>query len=289
MIWTFFVGEDDKITTLIVSETSTLLIYQGTTLKWSANLSFLPVCIERVFLKDIKGAFVSLSDEGQLTCSYLGTQPSLFVAPPLNNQQIDFEQAIADLDKYNETIQENQLEGTIFASFDFLIFTDEFFAESSLLVGTKLEKDLTVTVRVSEQLQKHILESEQEVDACEIIVDMTPLATLKEVQVIVCAEETFVVAPQVFYCTSLSEKESTQFLIYCRRDSNACSLQIDVIISFMTGMGIPKVTTHTARLPFGFIADTCSPQKEATHKIVLSISQPSVPLSSLFSGGLKNI
>lgn len=96
--------------TMVVSETNTLLIYQSTSLKWSANLSFLPVSIERVFLKNIKGAIVGLSEEGQLSCSYLGTQPSIFVAPPLNNQ-IDFEKAISDLEKYNEIIRENHLEG----------------------------------------------------------------------------------------------------------------------------------------------------------------------------------
>lgn len=98
--------------TMIISETSTLLIYQATTLKWSANLSFLPMSIERIFLKNIKGAIVGLSEEGQLSCSYLGTQPNLFVAPPLNSQ-IDLERAIADLDKFTEIIRDNNLEGNI--------------------------------------------------------------------------------------------------------------------------------------------------------------------------------
>lgn len=96
--------------TMIVSETSTLLIYQATSLKWTANLSYLPISIERVFLKDIRGAIAGLSEEGKLSCSYLGTQPSLFVAPPLN-QQIDIEKAISDLEKYNEFIKENRVEG----------------------------------------------------------------------------------------------------------------------------------------------------------------------------------
>lgn len=96
--------------TIIASETNTLLIYQGSSLKWSANLTFLPVCIERIFLKNIKGAIVSLSEEGQLSCSYLGTQPSVFVAPPLNDR-IDFEKAISDLEKYNKLIYENRFHG----------------------------------------------------------------------------------------------------------------------------------------------------------------------------------
>lgn len=98
--------------TMIVSETNTLLIYENTSLKWSANFSFLPISIDRIFLKNIKGAIVSLSEEGRLNCSYLGTQPSVFVAPPLNDE-IDIENAITDLEKYNEIVRENHLEGKL--------------------------------------------------------------------------------------------------------------------------------------------------------------------------------
>lgn len=153
-----------------------------------------------------------------------------------------------------------------------------------MIAGAKLEKDLTVSIRMSEQQQKHIVESEQEVEACEIIVEMTPLATLEEVQVIVCAAESFVVVPEVFFYSTLSERELAQFLIYCKGDRNVCSLDIDVIITFMTNTGVPKVSQHAARLPFWLIAESCAPQKEAVHKIVLNINQAPVPLNTLFSG-----
>lgn len=156
-----------------------------------------------------------------------------------------------------------------------------------MIAGAKLEKDLAVSVRVNEELQKHALESEQEVDACEIIVEMTPLASLEEVQLIVCAEESFVVVPEMSFYSSLGEKELARFLVYCRKDKNVNSLQIDVIITFTTNAGIPKVSQQTVRLPFKFIAEVCSPQKEAAHKIVLCMNRPSVPLNTIFSGTCK--
>lgn len=163
----------------------------------------------------------------------------------------------------------------------------DFIIENNLITGAKLEKDLTVSVRVNEELQKLVLESEQEVDACEIIVDMTPLASLKEVQLIVCAEESFVVVPEVSFYSTLGEKELAQFLVYCKKDKNVNSLQIDVIITFTTNLGIPKVSQQIVRVPFKFIAKTCSPQKEAAHKIVLCMNRPSVSLNTIFSGMRK--
>lgn len=142
-----------------------------------------------------------------------------------------------------------------------------------------------VSVRINDELQqKHVLESEQEVEACQIIVEMTPLATLEEVQLIVCVAESFVVVPGVYFYSTMTGKELATFLVYCRTDRNVYSLQIGVILTFTTNMGIPKVLEYTAKLPFKFVANSCSPQKEAVHKIVLSINQPSVPLNEIFSG-----
>lgn len=257
-----FLDEGDKIMTLIVSETSTLLIYQMTTLKWSANLSFLPVSIERAFLQSVKGAVVTLSEEGHLSCSYLGTEPSLFVAPPLGNQQMDFEEAIADLEKYEEIIRSKE---NLIAKFD---------------------EQLALSMRLSEDVQKYVLESDEEVDALKMTVEVAPLAHLEEVQILVSAVEGFVVIPPVCFFPSLSEKECIEVLVYL--DGGVCSLQIDVLATFMTNMGVPKVSAHVTRLPFSFIAEPCAPQKEALNKIVLNINKPPVPLNVLFSGRCEN-
>lgn len=97
--------------TLVVSETSTLVIYQNTSVKWSAQLQFLPICIARAFLRTLWGAVVLLSEEGRLECCYLGTDPSLFVAPPLNAKEIDFEQAESELATLNKIIKNAQGNG----------------------------------------------------------------------------------------------------------------------------------------------------------------------------------
>lgn len=153
-----------------------------------------------------------------------------------------------------------------------------------MITGAKLEKDIVISVHVSEELVKYVLESEQEVDACHITVEMTPVVTLEEVQVAICPEESFVAVPQLFFYSILSEKELAQFLIYCRKDINVHSLQIGVIITFTTNTGIPKVSQYNVRLPFKFVSKTCTPQKEALHKIVINISEHSIPLNTLFTG-----
>lgn len=102
---------DEDIFSLVVSENSTLLIYQNTTLKWSAKLQLVPVCLKRVFLQNIQGAIASLSEEGNIQCSYLGTEPSLFIAPPLALKALDLakvEEEIASLNRSLRSFSGNE-------------------------------------------------------------------------------------------------------------------------------------------------------------------------------------
>lgn len=97
--------------TLVVSETNTLLIYENTTLKWSARLSILPVALDRIFLKEVAGALCLLSEEGIVQLCYLGSEPSLFSAPPLINKELDFEKADIELTCLNKIIKSSYTNG----------------------------------------------------------------------------------------------------------------------------------------------------------------------------------
>lgn len=97
---------------LVVAETSTLLLYQGTTLKWSAKLNFVPISIARAFFNEINGALVILSEDGYMQFAYLGTEPNLFSAPPLKNQEIDFDKVEDELATLNTIIKSNHTTGT---------------------------------------------------------------------------------------------------------------------------------------------------------------------------------
>jgi Bardet-Biedl syndrome 9 protein len=54
----------------------------------------------------MNGVLVLLSERGELQCCYLGTEPSLFVAPPLEIHAIDYEQAGKELSELQKVIKE---------------------------------------------------------------------------------------------------------------------------------------------------------------------------------------
>lgn len=53
------------------------------------------------------GALVTLSEDGHLQCSYLGTEPELFSAPPMSLKPIDYEEAKLELENLHAIIKSN--------------------------------------------------------------------------------------------------------------------------------------------------------------------------------------
>ena len=68
---------EGNIMSLIATEFSSMLIYSFNCLKWAAQLPFLPISIKRAKVSGIRGVIVCLSDDGFLSCLYLGTNPSI--------------------------------------------------------------------------------------------------------------------------------------------------------------------------------------------------------------------
>lgn len=97
---------------LVVSETSSVMIYENTTLRWSAKLSLNePVAVRRGEVKLIRGALAFLTETGNLQICYLGTEPQLFTAPPLLNKDLEFDQVEEELIRLNRIIRNSRNNG----------------------------------------------------------------------------------------------------------------------------------------------------------------------------------
>lgn len=57
-------------------------------------------------LRELKGAVTSLSTDGHLLCSYMGTDPSFFSTPKVDAREADYEQVEAEMKKMQRLIRE---------------------------------------------------------------------------------------------------------------------------------------------------------------------------------------
>uniref|UniRef100_A0A3B4XHH5 Bardet-Biedl syndrome 9 n=1 Tax=Seriola lalandi dorsalis TaxID=1841481 RepID=A0A3B4XHH5_SERLL len=97
----------DGTTNLLVGiHTNMLQVYQDVTLKWAAQLPFVPVAVRISNFQELKGVVVSLSSDGHLLCSYMGTDPSFFTTPKVDAREADYEQVDAEMKKLQKFIRE---------------------------------------------------------------------------------------------------------------------------------------------------------------------------------------
>lgn len=69
---------------------------------WVFFLSSSPVWL----LRELKGVVTSLSSDGRLLCSYMGTDPSFFSTPKVDAREADYEQVEAEMRKLQKLIRE---------------------------------------------------------------------------------------------------------------------------------------------------------------------------------------
>ena len=102
----------DSLVTIVGTHMFDVLIYQNDCLKWATKIPFVPVCIRRGNFADITGALVLLSDDGNLSVGYLGTNPSLkIISMPTVNTNPNSERMTEELKELKKIMNTYNMEG----------------------------------------------------------------------------------------------------------------------------------------------------------------------------------
>nr|XP_046171019.1 protein PTHB1 isoform X3 [Oncorhynchus gorbuscha] len=117
--------------TLVGNHNNMLLVYQDVTLKWAAQLSCSPVAVRLANFPDLKGVVVTLSNEGHLQCSYMGTDPSFFSTPKVDAREQDYSQIDTEMKSLQRVIRQATR------------------TQADILPVAETDEDLTVTATVS--------------------------------------------------------------------------------------------------------------------------------------------
>nr|XP_001168434.3 protein PTHB1 isoform X9 [Pan troglodytes] len=146
---------EGTINTLIGNHNNMLHIYQDVTLKWATQLPHIPVAVRVGCLHDLKGVIVTLSDDGHLQCSYLGTDPSLFQAPNVQSRELNYDELDVEMKELQKIIKDvNKSQG--------------------VWPMTEREDDLNVSVVVSPNF-----DSVSQATDVEVGTDLVPSVTVK--------------------------------------------------------------------------------------------------------------
>ncbi|XP_015121440.1 protein PTHB1 [Diachasma alloeum] len=262
----YVIEPDGKLMVLVVADTDTLLVYEGTTLKWSAQLPFTPVAIARAHFQQLEGVVVILSDEGRLEACYLGAEPSLFVAPPIHRRGFDYKAAEDELVELRKIAKSTC-------------------NTSKEIASATVESELLVTVDISKDLEKSPAtgENEGEQDSmCRISIEVSSYTPLTNVELNIEVLRPLVVTDGYHIFPTLRERQLIQTTIYITEALPLLSSEARITASYETDNGGLRVLQKPIQLPLRMMLRACPPENNASFSVTIKCLDPLVNFSQLF-------
>ncbi|XP_049980871.1 protein PTHB1 isoform X1 [Alexandromys fortis] len=260
---------EGTVNTLIGNHDHMLHVYQDVTLKWATQLPHVPVAVRVGCLHDLKGVIVTLSDDGHLQCSYLGTDPSLFQAPKVESRELNYDELDVELKELQRIIKDVKSQG--------------------VWPMTEREDDLKVSAVVSSSLDSVSQATNVEVGA-DSVPSITVKITLQNRVVLQKVKLSLYVQPplvstcdQFTFDFAVPDMTSVvAFSVYLKRSYLPSELEGNVVVSYSKPTGIPRVIQCKFRLPLKLICLPGQPSKTASHKLTIDTNKPPVSLPGLF-------
>ncbi|XP_072033738.1 protein PTHB1-like isoform X2 [Amphiura filiformis] len=266
---------DGVINYMVGTHTGQVMVYQDIALKWAAKLEYIPVSIRVGFFQDLKGVITTIDDQGHLVCSYLGTDPSIFVAPSTDAREINYDDQDAEMKNLNRMIKEQM-------------------HKTDMLPTPKTGQDevLEIQVSVPNSLDSTSVATETEVqDDEDPIPSITVRISLKckgtslqDVHLLISCPYPLAANQSNFSFPFVDPSTPTQVLVsfFMRGNSLPSNLNFTVSATYLNQKGSPRVVQTSSRLPVKLVVKACAPVKTATHKITVDSNKNAVNLNDIF-------
>uniref|UniRef100_A0A8C1ZJK8 Protein PTHB1-like n=1 Tax=Cyprinus carpio TaxID=7962 RepID=A0A8C1ZJK8_CYPCA len=255
---------------LMCNHNNMLLVYQDVTLKWVAQLSCVPVAVRVANFPELKGLVVTLSSDGHLQCSYMGTDPSFFTAPKVDAREVNYDEVDTEMKMLQKVIREAS-------------------KTQDILPRAETEEELTLTAIVSSHLDEV---------SCAVIPEMNgmpvPSVTVKvkiknrgavhSPKMTVCVQPPLGVTQDQFVLDSMGSgcELVVRFSAFLNGHYPPADLCGDIAVSYSSATGIPRVSQCKFNLPLRLVCYPSSAIKNAKYKITVDTNKPPVNLSEVF-------
>uniref|UniRef100_A0A8C8SPY3 Bardet-Biedl syndrome 9 n=1 Tax=Pelusios castaneus TaxID=367368 RepID=A0A8C8SPY3_9SAUR len=235
---------EGTINTLIGNHNNMLHVYQDVTLKWATQLPHIPVAVKVGNLHDLKGVIVTLSDNGHLQCSYLGTDPSLFQAPKVESREINYEELDIEMKELQKIIKEaTKTQGTPICHIVQAIDSE---------VGVEAVPSVTVKITLQSRV------------------------AVQKAKLSICVQPPLALTHDQFIFDHMA------LAVFLKGNCPPAELEGNAVASYSIPTGVPRVARCKFRLPLRLICFPTQPSKTASHKLTIDTNKPPVSLVNLF-------
>ncbi|XP_057195745.1 protein PTHB1 [Triplophysa rosa] len=261
---------DDSTNILMGNHNNMLLVYQDVTLKWAAQLSFVPVVIRVANFEKLKGLVVTLNSDGHLQCSYMGTDPSFFTAPKVDSRDINYN----EVDKEMKVLQKVIRKVT---------------NTQDTLPRAEKGENISLIAKVSPNLDEVSCAVIPEmngmsVPSITVKVKVRSSAVVQSPKMTVCVQPPLAVTQDQFVFDSMGSgcELVVQFAVFLNGHYPPADLCVDVAVSYSSATGVPSVSQCKFTLPLRLVCSPSSPCKSAKYKITVDTNKPPINLNEVF-------
>ncbi|GAB6018791.1 Protein PTHB1, variant 2 [Chamberlinius hualienensis] len=255
-------GDEDNIFYMIGTHTKMALIYQDVTLKWATQIPLVPVYISKTDLQDLRGGVVVLSENGLLSCFYLGTNPTVNSPLPSKSRPINLEETTTELEKLNKIINASHRSGT--------------------LLTNKPEAHLTITVAITQKVPPVVKSENDEAYYCCLQISLKTTSAVQNVQLSCYFEKSFLVTKTNFYFSIINESATVTTDICLREGFIPSELTGSVTVVYDNPSGVPVIAQNTVALPLRIAVNACLASKDADFKLTVCLNKMPVKFDELF-------
>lgn len=266
-----------RLVTIIVSESSKVFIYENASIIWAAQFKHeSPVAIQRSNLMGLPGAIVTLGPFGKLRIGYLGSDPFIFQVPPLNMQELSFQQAIDEFMQLEQEIKE----ATDIQDMEVINKKSYGDVQLTFTIDTAIKNDADTILL---DIPAHV--ALKELPVCSGILKWNSNLDLTELQVVFDLPDGIKCSQDALTYTDIKANttETMELDFYIADLLHLPTSRIGVVVSYITVKGIPRVIHQDAYLPLSMFFKPKQPQKAAGIKLTFSINcQTSKKLTDFF-------
>ena len=252
---------------MVGTHSSSVMIYDEAKLVWSAKATVAPVAMQVISAAKVDGLIVLLSDNGALSCNYLGTDPAMQPTQLLDSsRELDYN----DMDEEHRQLQQliRQAVNAGKAEPDDSIVLQYECPSQLDASSTDTGKYCTVRLHLSytgSEAAEHVV----------LTVNVPQPFTLPSASLVVARVEgggTPVMVPLTFM---LNTDPSAAAL-------TPTSLQAEVVCCYSSPSGEPLTSRCSFILPMSLAGSVIPPVKNTAYKITLETNHPPPPLQHLF-------
>lgn len=127
-----------------------------------------------------------------------------------------------------------------------------------------------------------MLDTEAAVPMVGVTIALHTASPLTKVRVNVSVVSPIAVSKPAVSFTSLTSSDTVQLHAYLTDSHIVSSLQLGVVVTYITHQGVPHCVQKSVQLPLSLAIKPCPPIKDADFKVTLSTNKPAVSLLELF-------